>query len=57
MRPLFPASIEGKRMRRLCLTFLLLACAPAIAQQSYDGPVIDVHLHVGRAAPGAPNYD
>lgn len=41
-------------MRRLCLSFLLLTCAPAFAQ-SYDGPIIDVHLHVGKAAPGAPN--
>ena len=40
---------------RLPLSLLLaLAAAPAFAQ-SYDGPIIDVHLHVGRAAPGAPN--
>ena len=40
---------------RLPLSLLLaLAATPAFAQ-SYDGPIIDVHLHVGRAAPGAPN--
>ena len=41
-------------MRQLCLTLLLLACAPVLAQP-YGGPIIDVHLHVGKAAPGAPN--
>ncbi|MFC3551661.1 amidohydrolase family protein [Lysobacter cavernae] len=40
-------------MRLLCL-ILLLACAPVLAQP-YKGPIIDVHLHVGAAAPGAPN--
>lgn len=40
---------------RLLIPFLLaLASAPVLAQ-SYDGPIIDVHLHVGQAAPGAPN--
>src|SRR5690606_27523853 len=30
--------------------------APAsAAPQSYSGPIIDVHMHVGPAAPGAPN--
>ena len=37
----------------ICLS-LLLASAPVTAQR-YDGPIIDVHLHVGPAAPGAPN--
>ena len=37
----------------ICLS-LLLACSQVNAQQ-YDGPIIDVHLHVGPAAPGAPN--
>lgn len=42
-------------MRFSSLTLLLaLACGPVFAQ-SYSGPIIDVHLHVGPAAPGAPN--
>ena len=41
-------------MRVLPAFLLALACAPCFAQ-SYDGPIIDVHLHVGPAAPGAPN--
>ena len=42
-------------MRIRCLTVLLaLAWLPAQAQ-TYTGPIIDVHLHVGAAAPGAPN--
>ena len=39
---------------RLPVLLLLLAAAPAMGQP-YDGPIIDVHLHVGQAAPGAPN--
>lgn len=42
-------------MRLSTLTLLLaFTCGPAVAQ-SYSGPIIDVHLHVGPAAPGAPN--
>ena len=41
-------------MRFSSCLLLALACGPCLAQ-SYDGPIIDVHLHVGRAAPGAPN--
>jgi len=42
-------------MRFSVLALLLaLACSPAFAQ-TYSGPIIDVHLHVGPAAPGAPN--
>lgn len=41
-------------MRLLLLAFLLTVASPA-AGQAYDGPIIDVHLHVGPAAPGAPN--
>jgi len=33
----------------------LMACCFLAQAQSYRGPIIDVHLHVGRAAPGAPN--
>src|SRR5687768_5861867 len=47
-------SLGGNHMRLLCLTVLLLAGAPILAQP-YTGPIIDVHLHVGKAAPGAPN--
>ena len=36
------------------ILLLALACGPVFAQ-SYSGPIIDVHLHVGPAAPGAPN--
>jgi uncharacterized protein len=51
-------------MRLPFLLVVLLACMPAFAQsdasrsaasQPYTGPIIDVHLHVGAAAPGAPN--
>lgn len=41
-------------MRLPTCLLLLLASAPGDAQP-YDGPIIDVHLHVGPAAPGAPN--
>lgn len=41
-------------MRLPVLALLLLAATPAMGQ-SYRGPIIDVHLHVGPAAPGAPN--
>lgn len=41
-------------MRLAVLAFLLLA-AGATPAQPYEGPIIDVHLHVGPAAPGAPN--
>ena len=41
-------------MRLPVAMLLLLLAAPALGQ-SYDGPIIDVHLHVGAAAPGAPN--
>lgn len=34
---------------------LLLSAAGAGSAQPYEGPIIDVHLHVGPAAPGAPN--
>ncbi|MGY0798822.1 amidohydrolase family protein [Lysobacter sp. A286] len=37
------------------LAVLLLGCTPPAHAQHYTGPVIDVHLHVGAAAPGAPN--
>ena len=38
------------------LASLALLAAPApTAAQSYSGPIIDVHMHVGPAAPGAPN--
>ena len=39
----------------LLLPLLLLACATSAHAQRYTGPIIDVHLHVGAAAPGAPN--
>lgn len=39
---------------RLAVLLLLFATMPALGQP-YDGPIIDVHLHVGQAAPGAPN--
>jgi len=42
-------------MRLACLTFLLLLAAIPAYSQPYSGPIIDVHLHVGAAAPGAPN--
>lgn len=41
-------------MRLITCLLLVLASAPVLAQ-GYDGPIIDVHLHVGAAAPGAPN--
>ena len=44
-------------MRFPSLTLVLalaLACSSLFAQP-YAGPIIDVHLHVGPAAPGAPN--
>ena len=41
-------------MRSIVLVLLLAVGVPAYAQ-SYTGPIIDVHLHVGHAAPGAPN--
>lgn len=34
---------------------LLLVLALPVQAGGYDGPIIDVHLHVGRAAPGAIN--
>lgn len=34
---------------------LLLAAAHVAHAERYSGPIIDVHLHVGQAAPGAPN--
>ena len=46
--------VKGSRMRSIVLV-LLLALAPGVSSQPYTGPVIDVHLHVGKAAPGAPN--
>ena len=40
----------------LLIPFLLaLLLAPPVLAQSYRGPIIDVHLHAGPAAPGAPN--
>src|SRR5690606_18601302 len=40
----------------LFLASLGLPAAPApAAAQPYSGPIIDVHMHVGPAAPGAPN--
>ena len=42
-------------MRFPRLTFLLLVTWGSAPAQSYTGPIIDVHLHVGAAAPGAPN--
>ena len=40
----------------LLLTLLGLLAAPAAAAaQAHTGPIIDVHMHVGAAAPGAPN--
>lgn len=46
-------------MRLPTCLILLLACGPLFAgapgAPAYDGPIIDVHLHVGPAAPGAPN--
>ena len=41
-------------MRALWLVVLLAGC-PWVHAQPYSGPIIDVHLHVGKAAPGAPN--
>ena len=41
-------------MLALLLPALLPFSAPAFAQ-AYDGPIIDVHLHVGAAVPGVPN--
>lgn len=40
---------------RLLLFLLALLPAPALLAQAYQGPIIDVHLHAGPAAPGAPN--
>lgn len=40
---------------RTTFVVLLLACCPLAQAQPYTGPIIDVHLHVGKAAPGAPN--
>lgn len=42
-------------MRLACLSFLLLLTWNPAHAQPYAGPIIDVHLHVGAAAPGAPN--
>lgn len=42
-------------MRSILLLPLLLVCATSAHAQRYTGPIIDVHLHVGAAAPGAPN--
>ncbi len=46
-------------MRLPALLFLaalcLLAAPTPTAAQAYSGPIIDVHMHVGAAAPGAPN--
>lgn len=40
----------------LYLASLCLLTTPApSAAQAYSGPIIDVHMHVGAAAPGAPN--
>lgn len=39
----------------LLLSLLMLAFATSARAQPYTGPIIDVHLHVGAAAPGAPN--
>ena len=40
----------------LLLASLCLLAVPAPANaQAYSGPIIDVHMHVGPAAPGAPN--
>lgn len=41
-------------MRLPCLLLTLLLAFPVLAQP-YQGPIIDVHLHAGPAAPGAPN--
>src|SRR5690606_31535765 len=38
-----------------CLLFVSTLAAFAAGAQPYAGPIIDVHLHVGTAAPGAPN--
>ncbi|MGY1457548.1 amidohydrolase family protein [Luteimonas sp. A534] len=40
---------------RFSLFLLALLLAPPVLAQSYQGPIIDVHLHAGPAAPGAPN--
>lgn len=42
-------------MRSILLLSLLLVFAAPARAQPYTGPIIDVHLHVGDAAPGAPN--
>ncbi len=39
----------------LLFPLLLVAIATDVRAQPYSGPIIDVHLHVGPAAPGAPN--
>jgi len=39
----------------LLFPLLLLAVAIEVRAQPYSGPIIDVHLHVGPAAPGAAN--
>ncbi|GGK06321.1 amidohydrolase family protein [Luteimonas terricola] len=41
-------------MRFSFFLLTLLLASPVLAQ-SYQGPIIDVHLHAGPAAPGAPN--
>ena len=40
---------------QIALPFALLLAAATAAAQPYAGPIIDMHLHVGPAAPGAPN--
>ena len=40
---------------RIPSLLLLLALAAPLHAGHYDGPVIDVHLHAGAAAPGAIN--
>ncbi|MBD7988188.1 amidohydrolase [Luteimonas sp. Sa2BVA3] len=40
---------------QIALPFALLLAAATAAAQPYVGPIIDMHLHVGPAAPGAPN--
>ena len=42
-------------MRSILLLSLLLSCTTPLRAQPYAGPIIDVHRHVGAAAPGAPN--
>ncbi len=40
---------------QIALPFALLLAAATATAQPYAGPIIDMHLHVGPAAPGAPN--